>query len=179
MRLAKIPQLLGEPGEWPAKSWDQSHKDYPQSLTTSSGKEILQSHTFVHTCLTFARQNLNDPEKDWENVMWSDENKIERFGINSTCQVSPHILWSTEWKHHALESFLCRRDSTTNPCKGKSEWSHELSLINQILIFKNVQIRGWTQMKPEVGCSNLFCYFKKWFCFVGTDRLFPEIMCVK
>jgi len=28
---------------------------------------------------------MDDPEKDWENIMWSDETKIEHFGKNSTC----------------------------------------------------------------------------------------------
>ncbi len=35
--------------------------------------------------LKFAREHLNDPEEDWENVIWSDETKIELFGKNSTC----------------------------------------------------------------------------------------------
>ncbi len=30
---------------------------------------------------------LNDSEKAWENVLWSDETKIELFGINSTRRV--------------------------------------------------------------------------------------------
>ncbi|KAK3513647.1 hypothetical protein QTP70_028814 [Hemibagrus guttatus] len=35
----------------------------------------------------FAREHLDDPEEDWENVIWSDETKIELFGKNSTCRV--------------------------------------------------------------------------------------------
>lgn len=30
------------------------------------------------------RDRLDDPEGDWENVMWSDEIKLELFGINTT-----------------------------------------------------------------------------------------------
>ncbi|KAK3529988.1 hypothetical protein QTP86_009364 [Hemibagrus guttatus] len=37
--------------------------------------------------LKFAREHLDDPEEDWENVIWSDETKIELFGKNSTCRV--------------------------------------------------------------------------------------------
>ncbi len=29
---------------------------------------------------------MDDPEEDWENVIWSDETKIELFGKNSTCR---------------------------------------------------------------------------------------------
>ena len=32
----------------------------------------------------FAKEHLDDPEEAWEKVMWSDETKIELFGINST-----------------------------------------------------------------------------------------------
>ncbi len=41
----------------------------------------------VQARLKFAREHLDDPEEDWENVMWSDETKIELFGKNSTCRV--------------------------------------------------------------------------------------------
>jgi len=33
--------------------------------------------------LKFASDDLDDPEKEWK-VMWSDETKIELFGLNST-----------------------------------------------------------------------------------------------
>ena len=37
--------------------------------------------------LKFAKEHLVDPEEAWEKVMWSDETKIELFGINSTRRV--------------------------------------------------------------------------------------------
>ncbi len=39
------------------------------------------------TCTGPANEHLNDSEKAWENVLWSDETKIELFGINSTRRV--------------------------------------------------------------------------------------------
>ena len=33
-------------------------------------------------CLKFAKEHLDDPEEALEKVMWSDETKIELFGIN-------------------------------------------------------------------------------------------------
>ncbi|KAI4880001.1 hypothetical protein NFI96_029183 [Prochilodus magdalenae] len=35
----------------------------------------------------FANEHLDDSESDWEKVLWSDETKIELFGINSTRRV--------------------------------------------------------------------------------------------
>ena len=37
--------------------------------------------------LKFGKEHLDDPEEAWEKVMWSDETKIELFGINSTRRV--------------------------------------------------------------------------------------------
>ncbi|KAI3356592.1 hypothetical protein L3Q82_017789 [Scortum barcoo] len=42
----------------------------------------------VQARLKFANDHLDDPEEAWEKVMWSDETKIELFGINST-----HRVW--------------------------------------------------------------------------------------
>uniref|UniRef100_A0A8C5R6Q7 Uncharacterized protein n=1 Tax=Leptobrachium leishanense TaxID=445787 RepID=A0A8C5R6Q7_9ANUR len=41
----------------------------------------------VQACLKFAREHLDDPEEDWENVIWSDETKVELFGKNLTRHV--------------------------------------------------------------------------------------------
>ena len=38
----------------------------------------------VQARLKFAKEHLDDPEEAWEKVIWSDETKIELFGINST-----------------------------------------------------------------------------------------------
>ncbi|KAI4898144.1 hypothetical protein NFI96_005003 [Prochilodus magdalenae] len=40
--------------------------------------------THVQAHLKFANDYLDDPEEAWGKVMWSDETKIELFGINST-----------------------------------------------------------------------------------------------
>ena len=37
--------------------------------------------------LKFANDHLDDPEEEWEKVMWSDETKIELLGLNSTRHV--------------------------------------------------------------------------------------------
>ncbi|KAL0166707.1 hypothetical protein M9458_038551, partial [Cirrhinus mrigala] len=42
-------------------------------------------NTLCH--LKFANEHLNDSEENWVKVLWSDETKIELFGINSTGRV--------------------------------------------------------------------------------------------
>ncbi|CAJ0965612.1 unnamed protein product [Ranitomeya imitator] len=47
----------------------------------------LGSEVHVRARLKFAREHLDDPEEFWENVLWSDETKLELFGRNTTCRV--------------------------------------------------------------------------------------------
>uniref|UniRef100_A0A9J8CTN1 Transposase Tc1-like domain-containing protein n=1 Tax=Cyprinus carpio carpio TaxID=630221 RepID=A0A9J8CTN1_CYPCA len=53
----------------------------------SACKVPLFKNAHVQACLKFAKEQLNDSEKVWEKVLWSDETKIELFGINLTCRV--------------------------------------------------------------------------------------------
>uniref|UniRef100_A0AAY5K6A3 Transposase Tc1-like domain-containing protein n=1 Tax=Esox lucius TaxID=8010 RepID=A0AAY5K6A3_ESOLU len=52
----------------------------------SARKVPLLKPAHVQARLRFANDHLDDPEEEWE-VMWSDETKIELFGLNSTCRV--------------------------------------------------------------------------------------------
>ncbi len=59
-----------------------------QGLKSCSARRVpLLKPVHVQARLKFARVHLDDPEEDWENVIWSDETKIELFGKNSTCRV--------------------------------------------------------------------------------------------
>ncbi len=50
----------------------------------STHKDPLLKPAHVQARLKFAKNHLDDPEEAWEKVMWSDETKIECFGINPT-----------------------------------------------------------------------------------------------
>ncbi|KAK3568518.1 hypothetical protein QTP86_008629 [Hemibagrus guttatus] len=59
-----------------------------QGLKSCSARRVpLLKPVHVRARLKFAREHLDDPEEDWENVIWSDETKIELFGKNPTCRV--------------------------------------------------------------------------------------------
>ena len=47
----------------------------------------LLKKAHVQARLKFAKEYLDDPEEAWDKVMWSDETKIELFGINLTRHV--------------------------------------------------------------------------------------------
>ncbi|KAK3570715.1 hypothetical protein QTP86_025264 [Hemibagrus guttatus] len=59
-----------------------------QGLKSCSARRVpLLKPVHVWARLKFAREHLDDPEEDWETVIWSDETKIYLFGKNSTCRV--------------------------------------------------------------------------------------------
>lgn len=48
-----------------------------QGLKSCSARRVpLLKPVHVQARLKFAREHLDDPEEDWENVIWSDETKI-------------------------------------------------------------------------------------------------------
>ena len=53
----------------------------------SARKVPLLKPVHVKARLKFANDHLDDPEEEWEKVMWSDETKIELFGLNSIRRV--------------------------------------------------------------------------------------------
>ncbi|KAI4904455.1 hypothetical protein NFI96_001674 [Prochilodus magdalenae] len=56
-----------------------------QGLKSCSARKVpFLKPMHVKARLKFANDHLNDPEEEWEKVMWSDETKIELFGLNST-----------------------------------------------------------------------------------------------
>ncbi|KAK6320657.1 hypothetical protein J4Q44_G00097640 [Coregonus suidteri] len=57
-------------------------------LKSCSARKIpLLKPAHVQARLKFANDHLDDPEEEWEKVMWSDETKIKLFGLNSTRRV--------------------------------------------------------------------------------------------
>uniref|UniRef100_A0A4W5MQ49 Uncharacterized protein n=1 Tax=Hucho hucho TaxID=62062 RepID=A0A4W5MQ49_9TELE len=53
----------------------------------SARKAPLLKKAHIHARLKFANEHLNDSEDNWVKVLWSDESKMELFGINSTRRV--------------------------------------------------------------------------------------------
>ncbi len=57
-----------------------------ERLKSCSARKVpLLKKAHVQARLKFANEHLNDSEENWLKVLWSDETKIELFGINSPC----------------------------------------------------------------------------------------------
>ena len=82
-----------------------------KSCSTCKVPLLKPAHVQAH--LKFANGHLDDPEEEWEKVMWSDETKIELFGLKynlkNTILTVKHgggniILWGM---------LFCKGDRTT------------------------------------------------------------------
>uniref|UniRef100_A0AAY5K068 Transposase Tc1-like domain-containing protein n=1 Tax=Esox lucius TaxID=8010 RepID=A0AAY5K068_ESOLU len=63
-----------------------------QGLKSCSARKVpLLKPAHVQARLKFVNDHLDDPEEEWEKVMWSDQTKIELFGLNSTCNLLPSV----------------------------------------------------------------------------------------
>uniref|UniRef100_A0A674A433 Transposase Tc1-like domain-containing protein n=1 Tax=Salmo trutta TaxID=8032 RepID=A0A674A433_SALTR len=59
-----------------------------EGLKSCSARKVpLLKKAHIHARLKFANEHLNDSEDNWVKVLWSDETKMELFGINSTRRV--------------------------------------------------------------------------------------------
>jgi hypothetical protein len=71
--------------------------------------------------LEFAKRNLKDSQTMRNKNLWSDETKIELFGLEETWH-HPYgdELW---WQHHVVGMFFRGRDWETSQDRGNDEWS--------------------------------------------------------
>ena len=61
------------------------HREGLKSCCARKVPLLKKVHVQAH--LKIAKEHLDDLEEAWEKVMWSDETKIELFGISLTCRV--------------------------------------------------------------------------------------------
>uniref|UniRef100_A0A8C4NIR9 Transposase n=1 Tax=Eptatretus burgeri TaxID=7764 RepID=A0A8C4NIR9_EPTBU len=63
-------------------------------------RKPLHSKKNIAPCLKFAKDHLDNPEGWWKNVLWTDESKVELFGLNEK-----HYVWqkpNTAFQHKNL-----------------------------------------------------------------------------
>ena len=57
-----------------------------EGLKSCSARKVpLLKTAHIHARLKFANEHLNDSEDNWVKVLWSDETKMDLYGINSPC----------------------------------------------------------------------------------------------
>ena len=77
------------------------------------------SHSKRHTtaCLEFVKRHLKDSQTMRNKILWSDETKIELFGLNAKRleEIWHHPCGEAWWwQHHAVGMFFNGRDWETS-----------------------------------------------------------------
>ena len=92
--------------------------------TCKAHKVPLLKPTHVQARLKFTNDHLDDPGEEWEKVMWSDETKIEVFGLYSTRRVQPQEhhpnreAW--RWKQRGQDDCTVLRGGWMGPYIARS-----------------------------------------------------------
>uniref|UniRef100_A0AAY5KC01 Transposase Tc1-like domain-containing protein n=1 Tax=Esox lucius TaxID=8010 RepID=A0AAY5KC01_ESOLU len=58
-----------------------------EAISNTLCRHGLKSCSACKASLKFANDHLDVPKEEWEKVMWSDETKIELFGLSSTRRI--------------------------------------------------------------------------------------------
>ncbi|KAI3358291.1 hypothetical protein L3Q82_002991 [Scortum barcoo] len=106
MVIEEFSKSQGPPGKRSRKTWRQqvtsvTEKTIGNALHRhglygrSARKTPFLKKRHVEARLKFAKQHLDKPVEYWENVVWSDETKIELFGCHTT-----HHVWRRNGTAH-------------------------------------------------------------------------------
>uniref|UniRef100_A0A8C8GCM4 SAM domain-containing protein n=1 Tax=Oncorhynchus tshawytscha TaxID=74940 RepID=A0A8C8GCM4_ONCTS len=85
--------------------------------------------------LTFSNDHLDDPEEEWEKVMWSDETKIELFGLNSTLELT---------LQEALHQSVFMPCTSPSPSSTPFCWDQHSKLLPTVAGITSSKVAVWT-----------------------------------
>jgi hypothetical protein len=92
-------------------------------------RKPLLSKRHMRARLEFAKRHVKDSQTMTNKILWSDETKIELFGLNAKRHVWRKPGTIPTMKHHAVGMFFSGRDWETSQDRGKDERSTARSLM--------------------------------------------------
>ncbi len=132
--VAELQRCIREMGESCRKSTITAALHQLGLYGRVARRKPLLSARHMKACMEFAKKHLKDSKMVTNKIIWSDETKIELFGLKSKryvwrkpgtahhlSQYSPNseAWW---WQHHAVGVFFSCRDRTTGCNRGKDEF---------------------------------------------------------
>ena len=144
--------------------------------------------THVQARLKFANDHLDDPEEEWEKVMWSDETKIELFGLNST-----RCIWKKKKDEYNPKNtiptmkhgggniilwgcFSAKGTGRLHRIEGRMDGAmyREIlanNLLPSVRALKMGRMEEWAKI-PAAVCANLVKNYRKHMIFVIANKGF-------
>ncbi|KAI4892929.1 hypothetical protein NFI96_014175, partial [Prochilodus magdalenae] len=146
----------------------------PRKISARGVKMITRTPVHIQARLKFAREHLDVPEEYWENVIWSDETKVELFGKNTTRRVWRKVNAELHPKNtiptvkHGGGNimlwglFLCKGTRTTARAmkmKMKRGWvfqhdndpKHTARATKEWLRKKHFKVLEWPSQSPDLN----------------------------
>ena len=119
--VAELQRCSREMGESSTKSTITTALHQSGLYGRVARRKPLLSARHMKARIEFAKKHMKDSQTMRNKILWSDETKIELFGVNSkryvwrnpgTAQYNPNseTWW---WQHHAMGVFFSCRDRTT------------------------------------------------------------------
>ncbi len=147
--VAELQRCIREMGESCRKSTITAALHQSGLYGRVARRKPLLSARHMKARMEFAKKHLKDSKMVTNKILWSDETKIELFGLNSkryvekTRHCSSPVQYSPKseawwWQHHAVGVFFSCRDKTTGCNRGKDECG---------------QVQGYPGRKPSPECS--------------------------
>ncbi len=148
--VAELQRCIREMGESCRKSTITAALHQSGLYGRVARRKPLLSARHMKARMEFAKKHLKDSKMVTNKILWSDETKIELFGLNSkryvwrkTRHCSSPVQYSPNseawlWQHHAVGVFFSCRDRTTGCNRGKDECG---------------QVQGYPGWKPSPECS--------------------------
>ncbi|XP_060776462.1 uncharacterized protein LOC132885949 [Neoarius graeffei] len=133
--LTELQCILVEMGEPFRRSTIQAALHKSGLYGRVARRKTLLSKRHMTARLEFAKRHLEGSQTMRNKILWSDETKIERFGLNTkrhiwrkpgtTHHLANAILYSEAWRwqHHDVGMFFSSRNGVTSPDGGKDECS--------------------------------------------------------
>ncbi|KAJ4939182.1 hypothetical protein JOQ06_028641, partial [Pogonophryne albipinna] len=144
-----------------------------QGLKPCSARRVpLPKPVHVQARLKFAREHLDDPEEDWENVIWSDETKIELFARALKMKRGWVFQHDNDPKHTARATKEWLRKKHFKVLEWPSQ-SPDLNPIENLL--RELKVRVAQRQPQNITALEEIC-MEEWAKIPATDKLAIKLL---